>query len=453
MSEELFRTEALRARWRRAREAVGLAGDVERGDFGIGGLARRLDAPSVRLLILPADPEKVVVEFEKELVEWWKSVSPDSTQPQALAWATRLALTADAAVRHDGREQEGWGRFIALDRQGGLEIGLGIDGARETSNKVRDFLLVSIVGRIWSGLDAYRSIIDRCGVQGPWELSIALIGTSNSVMGNVASGWDNHFSDESNRCPDRGALHRRELDAWPDEDGCRDLAFQLGGLGASGVGLLWAAAVLFISRKSCRRVRLAEIPLVGGQPSRNYFDFEVSLVEVTPRIWRRFLIRDTATFSGLHLAIQDACGWWNYHAFVFRTEFGDDEACQIAGTENDEYIEKPVPNSARVRLASYFAEGKLTRCYYHYDFGDDWWHDVVLRGTQELPETFKRRLLGGARAFPHEDCGGLSGYRDCVRAALHQDEGLDDPEGLRTWFGDWHPERFELEKTKVTFDD
>lgn len=183
-----------------------------------------------------------------------------------------------------------------------------------------------------------------------------------------------------------------------------------------------------------------------------YFDFEVALCEVAPRIWRRFLIRDTTMFAGLHLAIQEACGWWNYHAFVFRTEFGNDEDCQIAGTVGDDYIEKPVPDAARVKVASYFGEGKLSRCYYLYDFGDDWWHEVILRGTQVLPETFRRRLLGGARALPHEDCGGISGYWDCVRAALHQDERLDDPDGLRTWFGEWHPEKFDLAAAKKAFD-
>jgi hypothetical protein len=42
-----------------------------------------------------------------------------------------------------------------------------------------------------------------------------------------------------------------------------------------------------------------------------YFDFEVSLCEVTPRIWRRFLLHSTATFSDSDVAIQEACGWWN----------------------------------------------------------------------------------------------------------------------------------------------
>lgn len=183
-----------------------------------------------------------------------------------------------------------------------------------------------------------------------------------------------------------------------------------------------------------------------------YFDFEVSLCEVTPRIWRRFLIRSTASFKDLHLAIQEAAGWWNYHAFAFRTEMGWDEDCQMAGSPTDDYMEKPMPDAARVKVASYFSEGKLTRCYYLYDFGDDWWHEVVLMGTVTLPETFKRRLVGGARAFPHEDCGGLPGYEECVKVATGEESGVEHPESFRTWLGGWTPEAFELEAVKREFD-
>jgi len=183
-----------------------------------------------------------------------------------------------------------------------------------------------------------------------------------------------------------------------------------------------------------------------------YFDFEVALPEIEPRIWRRFLIRENASFKTLHQAIQAAGGWWNYHLYAFRTELGFGESSDIAGLPTDEWVDKPTPDAARVKVASYFGEGLLPRCYYLYDFGDDWWHEVVLRGTVTESEKFTRRLLGGARAFPHEDCGGVSGYEDCVKAALGQDRGLEDPDGLRTWLEGWIPEAFDLKKAQKAFD-
>ncbi len=48
-----------------------------------------------------------------------------------------------------------------------------------------------------------------------------------------------------------------------------------------------------------------------------YFEFEIELLEITPRIWRRFLINNEATFMNLHYAIQQAFGWQDYHLYEF----------------------------------------------------------------------------------------------------------------------------------------
>jgi len=54
--------ELRRARWRRAlrREALDT---TARDDFAVAGLASRLRAPSVQLLLLPADPEADVIQM------------------------------------------------------------------------------------------------------------------------------------------------------------------------------------------------------------------------------------------------------------------------------------------------------------------------------------------------------------------------------------------------------
>lgn len=61
---------------------------------------------------------------------------------------------------------------------------------------------------------------------------------------------------------------------------------------------------------------------------------------------------------------------------------------------------------------------------------------------------FGRKLLGGARSFPPEDCGGMPGYEECVRVA----KGGKDPENLRKWMGNWHPERLDLKEAGRHFD-
>lgn len=175
----------------------------------------------------------------------------------------------------------------------------------------------------------------------------------------------------------------------------------------------------------------------------DYFDLEVALRHIEPRIWRRFLIRKTATFLDLHEAIQDTGEWMNYHLFVFAGPRGKPIAGLPDEEDGDDY-----PDAEQVRLAEYFGPRKKTSCVYLYDFGDGWELDVVLCGIVRDEEAFWRRLLDGDRAFPKEDCGGVHRYLECVKVA----SGGPDPERLRGWLGGWEPERFDLVATRKEFD-
>jgi hypothetical protein len=186
-----------------------------------------------------------------------------------------------------------------------------------------------------------------------------------------------------------------------------------------------------------------------------YFEFEVALQDISPRIWRRFLLRSAATFKELHDAIQAAGPWENSHLWDF-SEPGRGGRV-IAGPLDDE-SGRPIPDAKRIKLASYFEEPDDT-CLYRYDFGDDWEHEVRLERIVELPDSFRRRLLAGERAFPPEDCGGVPGYYECLAALgapmpVGAGDDLPDPEDLedrRDWLGDWTPE-FDLEAARKRFD-
>jgi hypothetical protein len=184
-----------------------------------------------------------------------------------------------------------------------------------------------------------------------------------------------------------------------------------------------------------------------------YFEFEVSLTGVKPKIWRRFLLKGSGTFLDLHRAIQDACGWADYHLYNFLDPQG--KRTLARAPYEDPFDEEDAPTANKVKLASHFAR-KGAKCVYVYDYGDDWHHLVVLKRAAELPDRFTRRLVDGARAFPPEDCGGLWGYGDCLKAvgvlAPDKDDDLSDLEDRKTWLGDWDPERFDLKATKKEFD-
>jgi hypothetical protein len=187
-----------------------------------------------------------------------------------------------------------------------------------------------------------------------------------------------------------------------------------------------------------------------------YFDLEVSLEGIKPRIWRRFLLAGDATFGDLHEAIQDSFGWESDHLYEFRDKKGRQT---IARADFEGAGDEGSPTVDEVDLAFFFKK-KGTKCQYVYDFGDNWQHAVELKGVVELPDTFGRRLLDGARACPPEDCGGIWGYEQCCEIAAMSDDDIKKVKGKaaeleerKEWLGDWHPEEFDLAEAKKEFDE
>ncbi len=182
-----------------------------------------------------------------------------------------------------------------------------------------------------------------------------------------------------------------------------------------------------------------------------YFEFEVSLRWIKPRIWRRFLLPTTATFADLHRAIQDAFGWEDCHLFSFGTPGRRSE--EIAGIPDDSGFGGDTPDARRVGLSGYFAEDHgAKKCDYTYDFGDSWDHEVKLRKVVTEEASFARRLLAGARACPPEDSGGVPGYERMVQfATTGVDPYGDDAVDLSEWLGDWKPDVFDLAGSKDRF--
>ncbi len=199
-----------------------------------------------------------------------------------------------------------------------------------------------------------------------------------------------------------------------------------------------------------------------------YFDLEISLLEIEPRIWRRFLIRSEATFMHFHDAIQDAFGWQRRHLFEFRHLDVSDEPLKsrtpirrIARCRHAEILDDEiVPFADELQLASFFAE-KGDRCLYLYDFGDGWQHTVHLKDVVESSERFTRRLLDGAMTCPPEDCGGPIGYEEILeyvnmteeQIAKLDERGRPEVEWLRRRYRDCMPDAFELVSMKASFDD
>lgn len=182
------------------------------------------------------------------------------------------------------------------------------------------------------------------------------------------------------------------------------------------------------------------------------YQFKVVLLGVAPPIWRAIQVPETYSFWDLHVALQDAMGWLDYHLHLFRVNKPvTGEVVQIGIPDDDPFEgDEPTLPGWNVPIAPYFPHpGVVAR--YDYDFGDGWEHEITLEAIVPRQRGKKYPLcLGGARACPPEDCGGVGGYEDLL--AVIYDPTHEEYESTLQWLGG----RFEPEKfnpSRVRFDD
>jgi hypothetical protein len=172
----------------------------------------------------------------------------------------------------------------------------------------------------------------------------------------------------------------------------------------------------------------------------NAVQVHVSLDEIEPAIWRRLVLPARWNLEQLHLGIQAAFNWWNYHLYEFRIgglRYGDIDILTEDAIDGD----PRVFDFREVRLLD-FEQGSVFK--YLYDFGDNWRHSVVLEKFVALEATPKHGIcVEGARARPPEDVGGVPGYERFLEIMSDK----TDPEYADTkrWCGGhFNPEWFDL---------
>ncbi|MDD5683954.1 MAG: plasmid pRiA4b ORF-3 family protein [Mesotoga sp.] len=179
------------------------------------------------------------------------------------------------------------------------------------------------------------------------------------------------------------------------------------------------------------------------------YQFKIMLLDITPLIWRRIQVSDIYTFWDLHVAIQDAMGWSDYHLHEFQVvDPKSDELVYIGLPIEDTF--KEVHDSRELRISDYLSINNR-KASYLYDFGDNWIHDILLEDVLGRDLSVKYpRCIAGERACPPEDVGGTMGYRDLVEAMKNKNR--PDREDLIDWLGkEYDPESFD--RMQIHFDD
>ena len=158
------------------------------------------------------------------------------------------------------------------------------------------------------------------------------------------------------------------------------------------------------------------------------YQFHVSLIGISPMIWRRLLVSGSSTIADLHYILQIAMGWSNEHLNRF-TIHGKHYGVYHPGgiIFNDD--------PAQVCLADLQLRER-EKFLYEYDLSARWQHQLRVEAIAYSDQPSPVALcLAGQRAAPPEECGGAwdflakrqyysAGYALEILADI-QDNGVD----------------------------
>jgi hypothetical protein len=205
-----------------------------------------------------------------------------------------------------------------------------------------------------------------------------------------------------------------------------------------------AAAPTNGAAKPMSFVALAEPPAVLPVTDNSIYQVKISLAEIEPEIWRRIHVPAVTTLGELHEILQAAFGWWNYHLHQYIVDG------QHYGLPDPEYSDDlpSMIDERTVTLRDILDAGKIA---YEYDFGDSWQHLIEIESMAVTAEPGIKypTCVGGERAGPHEDSGGVGGYADLIEALANKDH--PEHKAMRRWAGrKYDPERFDLAAVNKT---
>ncbi|MBS3821651.1 MAG: plasmid pRiA4b ORF-3 family protein [Planctomycetes bacterium] len=178
-----------------------------------------------------------------------------------------------------------------------------------------------------------------------------------------------------------------------------------------------------------------------AKKTQRIYQIRVTLNGSKPPIWRELAVPFHIVLGELHEVIQVAMGWEDCHMHQFRkgkeyyvtkvTPWG--MPVEIEGEDEEDFTLGEVCPKARSKLL------------YEYDFGDGWAHTIEAQKRIEPEPGVKYPVcLGGEKACPPEDCGGMWGYSEMLDVLADPD--ADDPNDMREWIGDeFDPDAFDLD--------
>ena len=161
------------------------------------------------------------------------------------------------------------------------------------------------------------------------------------------------------------------------------------------------------------------------------YQLRIELSGIKPAIWRRLLVLNSTNLGEIHSYLQIVMGWRNSHMHQFLC---DDVVYGVA---------EGMKNELNYRI-SQLLKKEGDSLSYEYDFGDGWQHELILERItafnkeQELPF-----CVGGRRADPPEDIGGIPGYEMFLQTLANRDDPAHE-DTLELEVEDFDPEYFDV---------
>lgn len=173
------------------------------------------------------------------------------------------------------------------------------------------------------------------------------------------------------------------------------------------------------------------------------YKLKVKLLNISkPPIWRDVLVAQDSTFEDLHHIIQIAMGWESCHLHQFIV--GNRKNGIYIGVDQFD-MGMDMLDHTQIHIDQYLKK-KKDKCWYEYDFGDGWEHEIMLVDIVEIPkEQPVPFVIKGKGACPPEDCGGPWGYQELKE--IINNPKAEDYEEMMEWVGeDFDPSYFDLDQ-------
>lgn len=184
------------------------------------------------------------------------------------------------------------------------------------------------------------------------------------------------------------------------------------------------------------------------------YTLRISMRYIKPSIWRKIEVPSNITLRYLSEILIYTIGWENIHLNHFRV--GD--LLYVPYYQRDDEFEgfecERRFNQEEYTIADILQE-KGKHVFFDYDFGDSWEHEVKLSSIVEYADGESRAIkyIGGKRACPPEDCGGVWGYDElCGIITKPKSKLSNDEKEFLAYYDGYDPEYLDEEDLRNFFE-